>query len=151
MYSFEKIYTEFVKKYPKSNKRYVLYQNFINWLNKVCEICIPDYIWVGGSFISDKITPNDIDLVLFFNVKELEKNKNTLKFLVEKFSHLFTIHGHIAWNDLYSISRENDEVIKRKKEYWYKTFKSDSKGNFINEKIIIQVNKSEIINQMNKS
>lgn len=25
MYSFEKIYTEFVKKYPKSNKRYVLY------------------------------------------------------------------------------------------------------------------------------
>lgn len=45
-------------------------------------------IWVDGSFVTNKILPNDIDLVLFVNTSVYQDNYNLFKQIRGKFSNI---------------------------------------------------------------
>jgi hypothetical protein len=146
-YTFLEIYREFVEKYEKNNIRHKLFKNLKDFIGEMCNILIPDYMWIGGSFVTDKELPNDIDVVFFFEVEQVEEKKDILKVLVENLSKIFKIHGHIAWSDLHieKLTPENKKIVDDRKKYWEETF-SNNKGIIDNRKIIVQVSKDEIIN-----
>lgn len=45
-------------------------------------------IWVDGSFVTNKIFPNDIDLVLFVNTSVYQENYNIFKQIRSKYSNI---------------------------------------------------------------
>ncbi|GAB2599365.1 DUF6932 family protein [Spirosoma areae] len=54
----------FVTAFPESTKRPVLYNYFKNYIDELKQlIARPVQQWLGGSFISNKLDPNDIDCV----------------------------------------------------------------------------------------
>lgn len=57
-----------VKAFPTDVRRTVLFTNFSSWINHLNKLGITGTIWIDGSFITEKPSPDDIDC-FFFNVK----------------------------------------------------------------------------------
>jgi hypothetical protein len=54
----------FVYDFPNSNKRKILFQNLINYQLDLRNLLKMSFIqWIDGSFVSNKLNPQDIDLV----------------------------------------------------------------------------------------
>lgn len=73
---FEKI---FVNDFYESQSRKVIFKGFIKWLKQLLTFCYPDEIWIDGSFVTSKINPNDIDVVVFVDLMVLYNNKIELE------------------------------------------------------------------------
>lgn len=64
---------QFVLDFPTSITRKRNFSNFLKWLNSICKEYPIYEIWIDGSFVTNKINPNDIDVVIFFMPKEYLK------------------------------------------------------------------------------
>ena len=71
-----------VPAFPKSTRRAALWKNLRELIKGVTSLGIPCDIWIDGSFLTEKIDPDDIDLVVeaSINVFEFGK-KDQLAFL----------------------------------------------------------------------
>ncbi|TLV03657.1 DUF6932 family protein [Dyadobacter luticola] len=71
--TFEKT---FVAPFSESKTRKVLLKNFKNYLSDLENVAGSGfYQWIDGSFITNKLNPNDIDFVTFIDWKVFEKNE----------------------------------------------------------------------------
>lgn len=58
----------FIYYFNTSQTRDNIYNNTIKWLKLISErITMPTEVWFDGSYVTDKINPNDLDIVLFFD------------------------------------------------------------------------------------
>lgn len=65
-YDFHEFKTQFVDSFPNSTTREKIFIGFKIFISSICRIVKPSELWVDGSFVTSKVNPNDIDLVLFF-------------------------------------------------------------------------------------
>jgi len=55
----------FLMDFPDSKTRKTLIHGFHKYINHLSSIGVPLEIWIDGSFTTNKVDPNDIDLVIF--------------------------------------------------------------------------------------
>ncbi len=72
--SFHEFYIEFVESFPISNTRFHLFEKLSQFLKDFKQRINDDFIlWVDGSFVSQKLNPKDIDIVLFVEYTIFDK------------------------------------------------------------------------------
>jgi len=49
-YTFEQFKKQFVTDFVTSETRTKIYNNFCKWFKQLCELLVPRYIWLDGSF-----------------------------------------------------------------------------------------------------
>lgn len=95
--NFEK---QFIDHFPSSRTRKKLYINFKKWLRKVSKIQTPRFIWLDGSYITEKSNPNDIDLVIFYRPEQIksEKEAQKINILVHHTSRAYGCDAYVAFD-----------------------------------------------------
>lgn len=67
-YSINDFKNNFIDSFNTSQTRSIIYKNAIIWLKLINEkVMLPEEIWFDGSYVTSKINPNDLDLVVFFD------------------------------------------------------------------------------------
>lgn len=133
-YTVENFEKQFIEEFPSSNTRKQLYSNFKEWLEKLTEIQQPDRIWLDGSYLTRKINPNDIDLVVFFRPENIGSKEKAAKIsnLVNNVSRQYDCDAylcldveHINSNNMNPQLQQDSIMIK----YWMGQFTFDRKRN----------------------
>lgn len=62
----------FLKKFPTSTTRAKLVNGLQRYIALLKSHGVKFELWIDGSFTTEKVDPNDIDLVVFFDFKELD-------------------------------------------------------------------------------
>ncbi|GED69423.1 hypothetical protein BRE01_31250 [Brevibacillus reuszeri] len=70
-YDPETFISQFIKGFPASDTRQQIFDNFLVWLKKLILIAPPNAIWLDGSYLTQKVNPNDIDLIAFYIPEDL--------------------------------------------------------------------------------
>jgi hypothetical protein len=79
-------FTAFQEQFASSPNRIVIFQHFALFLNRLKAILQGQTeIWVDGSFITKKLNPRDIDLVVFIDYQDFAKNEVELRQLFTEF------------------------------------------------------------------
>lgn len=63
--SIEDFENTFVKEFNTSQTRRKIYDSFIVWKEQLVQKFKIHEIWIDGSFVTKKINPNDVDIVVF--------------------------------------------------------------------------------------
>lgn len=82
MSSMQELKEVFVKQFTTSQTREEIYNNFLEWKTELEKKYRIYEIWVDGSFATNKINPNDIDIVVFAyleNNQELFHQWNSIR------------------------------------------------------------------------
>ncbi|MCZ8207697.1 MAG: hypothetical protein O9270_05825 [Aquidulcibacter sp.] len=61
---------EFKQRFAFNPQRLALAEKFEAWVGNLVTIVAPEFIWIGGSYASDKPDPKDIDAVLFYRYRQ---------------------------------------------------------------------------------
>ena len=61
---------EFKQRFAFNPQRLALAEKFEAWVGNLLAIVAPEFIWIGGSYASDKPDPKDIDAVLFYRYRQ---------------------------------------------------------------------------------
>lgn len=141
----------FVISFSASSTRQDIYEKYLVYISDFYKEIVNHWLqWVNGSFITNKINPNDIDLVNLIQAEIFAiKNAEIAKFLTKYGSKdLYKVDGYCI--PIYKENDERSELTKEYVKYWRKWFGHDRSRN---PKGIIQLNLSEdIINDnMNNS
>jgi hypothetical protein len=129
----------FVKNFPLSTTRFSINSNFTKFLaNFKKEIVSSNfYLWIDGSFVTQKMNPNDLDVVVFLDFETFDKVENQLtiyksiKYHEEEkldiyFMKLYpvnhkynirTVLDTMEWLDLFSHTRPNKNNKKLPKGF----------------------------------
>src|SRR5690606_28809126 len=80
----------FVNKFSASSTRSVIFNGLMDWLKLLMDILPPRYIWLDGSYLTTKMNPNDIDLVVFYQPEDIvalgEEGTSQLGILINELS-----------------------------------------------------------------
>jgi len=112
-----------VDAFNDSERREILFSRLKSYIGQFEEFSLDMEIWIDGSFVTKKINPSDIDLVVIFDEKSVNalssEEQNTLKQLFEK----ETIKIRYEC-DVYFIPNRIDD-----KSYWRGMFGFDKNEN----------------------
>lgn len=73
--TFERV---FVQEFPESANRRALFDRYLEYNARLSEF-LPGYTqWIGGSFVSRKVNPNDIDLLTFLDNELFERHEQPI-------------------------------------------------------------------------
>lgn len=61
---------EFKQRFAFNPQRLALAEKFEAWVGNLVTTVAPEFIWIGGSYASDKPDPKDIDAVLFYHYRQ---------------------------------------------------------------------------------
>ena len=115
-------YDYFKEIYVFNDKRKNLLAEFDSFLVEIKQLLLePFFIWVNGSFVTQKVNPNDIDCVIFlehsiFNL--YEKDLNSIKYKYKslkidsyfvKLGLEFTEYDKIEWRETFHKIRDSKE------------------------------------------
>ncbi len=120
----------FASDFPMSKTRPLLIDGLEQFIEKLKSLEIPIELWIDGSFTTNKLDPNDVDLVIFASetdVNTLDADKITLlRGLLDRLSSkskfgcdaLFSVkeddNGRSYWRGWYGFDRdENPKGIAR--------------------------------------
>ncbi|MFK7933926.1 MAG: hypothetical protein AB8G22_10475 [Saprospiraceae bacterium] len=68
--TLEEIRYNFVDSFPNSERRLLLFNNYLRFLYRFQDLVFPYFEqWIDGSFISQKENPKDIDIVTFLDYR----------------------------------------------------------------------------------
>jgi len=81
--SLEEVRELCVAQFPASPQRRKLYDGFCKFLDFVRHNNIEGEIWIGGSFLTQKPDPGDIDLVLYVDHRKLDIYSTEQQWLIE--------------------------------------------------------------------
>lgn len=140
-YKLNEIDKIFVEDFSKSQTRKEIYSGFLKWLKELLNICIPNEIWIDGSFVTDKINPNDVDLVYFIDVNDYSKNNEQINQLRE-LGIQNNCDTYIAFSPNSKLPAELNNDITNKRNYWRGQFGFDREDN---PKGMIKITKQSLI------
>lgn len=78
-YTVEEFERQFVNPFKYSDTRQDIYNNLSLWIHKLSNVVIPQFIWLDGSYLTMKINPNDIDLVVFYKPEDIPDEETAMK------------------------------------------------------------------------
>ena len=67
------IKNHFLRNFPESKTRELLIDGLYAFTSSLLSVGVPIELWIDGSFTTQKLNPNDIDLVIFAPAKDLNK------------------------------------------------------------------------------
>ncbi len=73
----------FLDCFPSSTTRENILRKFKNWVQRVKKLNVKCEIWIDGSFATEKIDPQDIDIVIFINSTDIRNLSATKKLELE--------------------------------------------------------------------
>lgn len=129
----------FVKNFTTSQTRQRIFENFKKWEeNLISQYDILE-IWIDGSFVTSKINPNDVDLVVFVHAKDYIK-------LAQKWSDIRNANDIDAYFTL-AICEESEKYVRpdeynkfvNHRNYWRGQFGFD-RNNFPKGVIVLKCN-----------
>lgn len=134
-YKLEEIEKIFVNEISESQTREKIFNGFKIWLRELLNLVIPEEIWLDGSFTTNKINPNDIDIIVFNHYKDASKDFNILQKI-----------GHENFCDTYYAIEPNEEISQNQllinyRNYWRGQFGFDRQDI---PKGMIKISKDEI-------
>ncbi len=130
----------FVENFELSETRLAIFSNFFDFIQDFKKLICPNFTtWLNGSFVSNKLNPNDLDMVVFidYNIYEskidlIENNFSNLR-TTKKYTFLdvYTIRVYpethffyffyqmdkVYWNDWFSKTRLNDQRKQNNKGF----------------------------------
>lgn len=95
---------DFVDSFFASNSRRKIYDDFIAFLDKFCNICTPRRLWIDGSYVTDKLDPQDIDVVIFIDYSSFRNKWRQIKELLVK-----SDGGTL---DIFPITEDNEDAVE---------------------------------------
>lgn len=69
----DKLKETFLNPFPGSTTRAIILRVFKHWLKQVKTLNVSCEIWIDGSFATQKLDPQDIDIVIFIANKDIRK------------------------------------------------------------------------------
>lgn len=126
------VFNHFISDFPQSTTRSVLYNHFLAYINDLTYILDQSlHQWLGGSFISSKVDPNDVDCVnlIVFN-ESLEKSIDLLipYLLIGGSRDTYFVDGHLI--AIYPSTDERYEAITLPSiNYWQAFLMRDRQDN----------------------
>lgn len=110
-YSLEDFEQQFVTMFSASSTRRKIFESLMEWLKLLMDILPPRYIWLDGSYLTTKIDPNDIDLVIFYKPEDIitlgEDGTNQLGMLINELSHKYNCDAYFC----YTLDHLPQEII----------------------------------------
>lgn len=99
-YSMEDFEKQFIKDFATSETRLEIYEQFCEWLNRLTEILPPSYIWLDGSYLTSKVNPNDLDLVVFYRPEDIVSAEmaNDLDSMINKESRKYDCDAYLCFS-----------------------------------------------------
>jgi len=73
---FDEFYDVFVSQFTTSERRQEIFDSLVDFLKSLTAAYKIQEVWLDGSYVTEKINPNDIDLVVFFEVEDYIKIKS---------------------------------------------------------------------------
>lgn len=70
-YTYSQFEEDFVTCFQTSQTRNKIFISLMNFLKLIHSIGDPDELWVDGSYVTNKVNPNDADIVMFLNAPEM--------------------------------------------------------------------------------
>jgi len=119
-----------VNNFPSSYTRPQIMDGLEKILTKIINADIKGEIWVNGSFVTKKINPNDVDLVLRISAELYENGNDTLRETLDwlssnlKGSHLCDSYCFMEWPE----GHKNYWIGQYMHTYWMRQF-GFSRGN----------------------
>lgn len=74
-YKLDEFEQQFVTAFTSSTRRPTIYDNFKRWLDQLLQVLPPRYVWLDGSYLTLKIDPKDIDLVVFYYPEDIQSQQ----------------------------------------------------------------------------
>lgn len=145
-YSVNEFKNQFVDSFELSTTRQDIYSKFKYWVNLLTQILPPKYMWLDGSFLTTKLNPNDIDLVVFYDPKDITEDiSKDLGNIINNVSRSLRCDAYFSycfkdWSP--SETANVDPMITTKRTYWKGQFGFDRNDE---PKGIIELDKNEII------
>ncbi len=140
--SFEDFRQFFVMQFEYSIARGILYELYVDFVKDFSNEFTPEFVhWIGGSFVTNKISPNDIDVVTLAEVsRDFDINDPSLnKFTTKGYSKQnYAIDSYIV--PVYDAKDLKYFITKQAAIYW-KDWLSHDRAN--REKGLIQLNYSK--------
>ncbi len=63
-------YDTFVAQFTTSQRRQIIFNNLIDFIKSISHSYKIYEIWIDGSYVTQKINPNDVDIVIFFPLED---------------------------------------------------------------------------------
>jgi hypothetical protein len=74
-YSVPEFEQQFVHGFAESATRPSIYDNFKQWIYQLLNVMSPRYLWLDGSYLTEKLNPKDIDLVAIYYPEDIQNQK----------------------------------------------------------------------------
>ncbi len=130
----------FVENFELSQTRRAIFLDFFDFIQDFKKIICPNFtMWVNGSFVSNKLNPNDLDMVVFIDydiyeakIDVIESNFNNLRttkkyplldvytlreYPKTHFLHFFQQMDKVYWNDWFSKTRLDSKQKQHNKGF----------------------------------
>jgi hypothetical protein len=111
----------FVSPFGDSQHRESLLKYLLALCTEVSNVCIFTEAWIDGSFVTDKEKPNDIDVVLWYDIGTSISPRELRTYRELKDSNLMMTHYCC---DVYLAKNGNDTL----RQYWENWFGKDRTG-----------------------
>lgn len=110
----------FLLPFPSSITRANILVEFKLWIKKVKKLKVKCEIWIDGSFATEKIDPQDIDVVLFINGSDIRKLSSEKKLGLETLTNQRLTEQQRKEAICDSYLSFSEDVFDRR--FWEKTF-----------------------------
>lgn len=128
-YSFKDFEKQFIYNFATSDTRLEIYKDFCEWFKQLMEILTPNYIWLDGSYLTNKVNPNDLDLVVFYRPEKIisEKIANDLKTMINEKSRKYNCDAYfcLSLGHLTDAEKSNFGNHSIMETYWMGQFTFD--------------------------
>ncbi|MFD1954590.1 DUF6932 family protein [Paenibacillus thailandensis] len=147
-YTIHEFEQQFINEFTTSIRRSLIYTNFKHWLSQLLQVLPPRYVWLDGSFLTQKVDPNDIDLVVFYYPEDIQNQNQAaeLKELINRVSRNYNCDAYFSlsfenWTpqQLAVFPQQNHKIMQT---YWMGQFGFDRARQ---PKGMVQINQQELI------
>jgi len=114
--------TYFVNKMENSEHREKLFQDYLNYTRDLSKFVTNQFFqWINGSYVTQKNTPRDIDLVSFIDYRLVENYQQELRSFAYPLSkEIYNVDAYIV--KLYPDNDRNLVYSKSDTLYWFHHF-----------------------------
>ena len=112
----------FVKPFPQSETRQLIFENYLDYLDEFQRLVTPNFThWLDGSFMSKKLNPNDLDFVAFIDYRVYERKEEQIFRIVEKYGYL-KLDNYVS--QIFPSHHPRHAETEQFKQYWTELFGS---------------------------
>ena len=116
-FNLEEIGNHFLQAFPDSKTRAGLIGNLNTYIHYLLDIGVPVELWIDGSFTTNKMDPNDIDLVLFSPASVLNSLSSEKQQHFQVLTDRVTIKNHFGLDVLFCPAE--DQNLRSYWRGWY--------------------------------